>query len=62
MYWDRIEAEWSKMACRVSGRGALPTTAEMRSFSDAQIDAGLADADADPVAVTESEMPDRIVA
>ncbi len=62
MYWDRIEAEWSKMACRVSGSGTLPTTAETRPFSDARTDAGPADAAAGPVAVTGPEMPDRIVA
>jgi hypothetical protein len=63
VFWDRIEAEWSEMACRVSGSKALPTTGVTMLAGDAPTDTGTEDAAAaSPVVLNRIEVPDRIVA
>jgi hypothetical protein len=61
MQWDKIEAEWFKMACRVSGTGNLSTAVAATRASAALPDAGPADEMADSAIVKSADMPDRIL-
>ena len=61
MQWDKIEAEWFKMACRVSGTGNLSTAVAATRASAALPDAGPADEMADSAIVKSADMPNRIL-
>lgn len=61
MQWDKIEAEWVKMACRVSGTGRPTTAVAGDRVSAALPDAGPADDRVGPAIVTSVDMPDRIL-